>query len=46
MKSHTMADALRRNFLGHSPDWYKTTIVVFLVINPILVLTFGPFIAG
>jgi NhaB family Na+:H+ antiporter len=41
-----MADALRRNFLGHSPDWYKTTIVVFLVINPILVLTLGPFVAG
>ncbi len=46
MKPYTMAEALRRNFLGHSPGWYKTTIIAFLVLNPILVLTFGPFVAG
>ncbi|HBD80064.1 MAG TPA: hypothetical protein DC039_05415, partial [Leclercia adecarboxylata] len=26
--------ALWRNFLGQSPDWYKVTLVVFLVLNP------------
>ena len=43
--AHTMADALRNNFLGNSPVWYKMTIVGFLVLNPFLV-TFSPFIAG
>ena len=36
--AHTMAAALRSNFLGNSPDWYKLTIVGFLIINPVLVL--------
>lgn len=43
---HTMAQAMRKNFLGQSPVWYKLTIVGFLIANPILVLTAGPFIAG
>ena len=43
--THTMADALRQNFLGNSPDWYKLTIVGFLILNPILV-TINPFFAG
>jgi NhaB family Na+:H+ antiporter len=42
---HTMAGALQENFLGNSPDWYKLTIVGFLILNPILV-TYDPFIAG
>jgi len=33
---HTLSQALTRNFLGHSPDWYKLTIVGFLVVNPVL----------
>jgi len=37
---------MRKNFLGQSPDWYKMTIIGFLVLNPILVLTVGPFVAG
>jgi NhaB family Na+:H+ antiporter len=41
-----MAQALRKNFLGQSPVWYKLTIVGFLILNPILVLTAGPFISG
>jgi NhaB family Na+:H+ antiporter len=44
--TYTIAEALRRNFLGHSPVWYKLTILGFLILNPILVLTLGPFIAG
>ena len=43
---HTMAEALHRNFLGQSPGWYKTTIIAFLIMNPILVLIAGPFIGG
>ena len=43
--AHTMADALRQNFLGNSPVWYKLTIVGFLIINPVIV-TISPFIAG
>jgi NhaB family Na+:H+ antiporter len=44
-----LAHAFARNFLGHAPDWYKLTIVAFLVLNP-LVMFFGgvggPVIAG
>jgi len=40
-----MAEALRENFLGNSPTWYKLTIIGFLILNPILV-SFDPFIAG
>jgi NhaB family Na+:H+ antiporter len=43
------AQAFARNFLGHAPDWYKLTILAFLVVNP-LVMFFGgvngPVIAG
>lgn len=34
------------NFLGNSPEWYKITILAFLVINPILFYQVSPFIAG
>jgi len=34
------------NFLGNSPEWYKFTIISFLIINPILFYTVDPFIAG
>ena len=44
--THTLAEAFRKNFLGPSPVWYKMTIIGFLILNPILVLTVGPFIAG
>ena len=43
--ARTMADALRNNFLGNSPVWYKLTIVGFLILNPIVV-TISPFLAG
>lgn len=35
-----------RNFLGNAPNWYKLTIVVFLVLNPLVLLVAGPFITG
>jgi NhaB family Na+:H+ antiporter len=33
------------NFLGNSPEWYKLTIIGFLVVNPVLYLI-SPFLAG
>lgn len=44
--AQTMTQALAKNFLGQAPNWYKQTIVLFLVINPILLLTVGPFVTG
>ena len=43
--AHTMAEAVRTNFLGNSPVWYKWTIIGFLLVNPIIV-QIDPFIAG
>lgn len=43
--AYTMAAALRENFLGNSPGWYKLTIIGFLVINPVLALI-DPYLAG
>jgi Na+:H+ antiporter, NhaB family len=38
--------AFARNFLGRSPDWYKLTVLGFLVVNPILFFAVSPFLAG
>ncbi len=38
--------ALGANFLGNAPDWYKLTIVGFLVLNPLVAFMAGPFVAG
>ena len=38
--------AFARNFLGNAPLWYKFTIILFLIANPILLKAYGPFIAG
>jgi NhaB family Na+:H+ antiporter len=34
------------NFLGHASRWYKLTILAFLLLNPVLLWTMGPFVAG
>ncbi len=34
------------NFLGGSAEWYKRTILLFLVLNPVLMLLLGPFATG
>ncbi|MCG8503385.1 MAG: sodium/proton antiporter NhaB [Sphingomonadales bacterium] len=39
-------NAYGRNFLGNAPVWYKYTIIVFLLLNPILFLTVDPYLAG
>ena len=41
-----LSSAFVDNFLGNSPVWYKWSIVAFLVANPILFHTVGPFISG
>lgn len=41
-----LSRAFSDNFLGEAPDWYKLTIAVFLIINPILLHTTSPFITG
>ncbi len=42
----TYGQAFLKSFLGKSPDWYKLTIVGFLILNPILFYFVDPFIAG
>lgn len=46
MSARTLFPALLANFLGHAPRWYKTTLVTFLILNPLLLLASGPFISG
>jgi Na+:H+ antiporter, NhaB family len=41
-----LTQAFARNFLGHSPNWYKVTLLGFLVLNPILFFAVNPFLAG
>ena len=45
MTINTFADAFRKNFLGKSPDWYKNTVIGFLILNPVL-FAINPFLAG
>ena len=42
----SLAVAAARNFLGSAPRWYKITIVALLVLNPFLLMAFGPFVTG
>ncbi|MDD0823690.1 sodium/proton antiporter NhaB [Mannheimia sp. AT1] len=39
-------DALFKNFLGKSPEWYKLCIIAFLMINPLIYFFISPFAAG
>ena len=41
----SMIAAIYQNFLGHAPDWYKKTIIAFLIVNPIIFMV-DPYIAG
>ena len=40
-----LSTAFTSNFLGQSPKWYKSLIIAFLVINPIIFMI-DPFVAG
>jgi len=46
MKQLSLGQAAQANFLGNAPDWYKITILAFLVMNPILIFTVGMYITG
>jgi NhaB family Na+:H+ antiporter len=41
-----MGKQLVHNFLGEAPNWYKLTILGFIVANPFLLAIFGPFFTG
>ena len=41
-----LATPVGRNFLGNSAEWYKTTIIAFLIINPILYFFVSQYVAG
>ncbi len=45
-RSNTYANAALTSFLGNSPGWYKLTILLFLLLNPLLLLQFGPVVTG
>ena len=42
----TMPHAFKKNFLGNSPGWYESAIIAFLVLNPLILYAFGPFVMG
>ncbi|HDS3812194.1 TPA: sodium/proton antiporter NhaB, partial [Pseudomonas putida] len=42
----SLSGALAHGFLGQSPLWYKVVICLFLVLNPLLLVTVGPVAAG
>ena len=44
--TQSIRNAVSENFLGHSPGWYKITIIGFLVINPLVAIFLGKFICG
>ena len=39
--AHSVADAFRGNFLGNSPNWYKLTIIGFLIVNPLRITSYN-----
>ena len=41
-----ICDAFWESFLGHSPNWYKSLVVTFLVLNPILLALAGPLVTS
>ncbi len=46
LMTKTMSAAFAKNFLGNAPNWYKATIIIFLIANPILLEVVGPFVTG
>ncbi len=44
--AYSMPQAFAKNFMGNSPEWYKYTIIAFLIINPVIFFAVDPFVAG
>lgn len=42
----TFLQAFYRNFLGQAPQWYKITIISFLILNPIIFFYVSSYVAG
>lgn len=42
----SLAKTFAKTFLGNAPGWYKQVLLGFLILNPILVITAGTFVAG
>ncbi|MCJ8168013.1 sodium/proton antiporter NhaB [Atopomonas sediminilitoris] len=42
----TLGQAFSQSFLGHAPNWYKKTILAFLLLNPLILYALGPVVAG
>ncbi len=42
----TLARSFLDNFLGNTSEWYKRTIVLFLLVNPFILFLMGPMVAG
>jgi len=42
----TIAASILQNFLGNASNWYKLTIIGFLVANPLLMISVGEFVTG
>lgn len=42
----TSLQIIHKNFLGSTPNWYKFTIIFFLILNPIIYFVISPFLAG
>ena len=38
--------ALYQNFLGDAPNWFKNSILFFLLLNPVLLYSIGPYVTG
>ncbi|MDA7688009.1 sodium/proton antiporter NhaB [Pseudomonadales bacterium] len=46
MTTLSTSQAFYKNFLGNAPDWYKSAIILFLILNPIMLYTVGPYVTG
>lgn len=46
MSHGTLTAAFIRNFLGHSPNWYKLAVVLCLLLNPLILIALGPVITS
>jgi NhaB family Na+:H+ antiporter len=44
--NQSLTSAFKNNFLGNSPEWYKLTIIGFLILNPLLMYFAGPVVTG
>ncbi len=44
--SNNTASVLWGNFLGNAPEWYKKTIIGFLIVNPLILALTSPFFLG